>query len=526
MNSKQKTENSEQKNTESKTIHYSLFTIHSSSRGMTILLVVGFMGVFSLILGTVTSYVFQQSKYGRALYAREQALAIAESGLEYYKWFLAHNPSILVGGVGLVSPYTFNLNDPESAQVGGATITASPELQCGALQWIDLTSRGTADAAPNFPRTLFARYMKRSIAEYAYLYKSIVWFGSTNAGVGPYHSNNGIRMDGTNNSIVSAGVSTVWCDGTSNSLGCNGVPPNPSAGWKNGVFGNGTGSALWQFPAATVDFDAMAVNFSILKGYAQANGLLLNPTSVRLDNVQQGGTFTTVGATEQKGYHLKFLADGRVEVWRVTGTNANTSSSNTVRSYNSIEGAHLNHIIITSETLHGTYTIPADCKLIYAEAKTWIEGTVSGKLTLVVADGGSFAPDIILHNNISYTTTDGSSGLTAIAEDSVHYGLVIPTNMSVRGIFVAQSGQYGRDCFRVCNGTVLPTAYNQYVLRNSLTTTGTLVSSQRGGLCWGNPCVSGFTTRTNNYDRILAFSPPPFTPAASADWGLQLWREQ
>ena len=37
-----------------------------AQRGMTTLLVVGFMGVFMLILGTVTGYAFQQAKYGRA----------------------------------------------------------------------------------------------------------------------------------------------------------------------------------------------------------------------------------------------------------------------------------------------------------------------------------------------------------------------------------------------------------------------------------------------------------------------------
>ena len=43
------------------------------SRGVTTLLVVGFMGIFMLILGTISSFAMQQGKYGRALYDREQA---------------------------------------------------------------------------------------------------------------------------------------------------------------------------------------------------------------------------------------------------------------------------------------------------------------------------------------------------------------------------------------------------------------------------------------------------------------------
>src|SRR3989338_4666138 len=164
--------------------------VASSSRGMTTLLVVGFMGVFMLILGTVTGYAFQQAKYGRALFAREQALHIAEAGLESFRWLLAHNTNaggtVMTTGVGLGSlPTSYVVTDPEGGTVGTATIAPTPAYQCGRVQWMDLASTGRSDASVGFPRTLLARYMKRSVAEYAFIYNSIVWFGSTNDGVGP-----------------------------------------------------------------------------------------------------------------------------------------------------------------------------------------------------------------------------------------------------------------------------------------------------------------------------------------------------
>ncbi|MBV9159140.1 MAG: hypothetical protein JO019_00915, partial [Candidatus Kaiserbacteria bacterium] len=78
-----------------------------NSRGVTTLMVVGFMGVFLIMVGMITSYAFEQAKYGRALYGRLQALHIAEAGLEYYRWFLAHNPNNLTNGTGLPGPYTY-----------------------------------------------------------------------------------------------------------------------------------------------------------------------------------------------------------------------------------------------------------------------------------------------------------------------------------------------------------------------------------------------------------------------------------
>ena len=176
---------------------------------------------------------------------------------------------------------------------------------------------------------------------------------------------------------------------------------------------------------------------------------------------------------------------------------------------------------ITSEVTIGTFAVPPACSLIYSQAKTWIEGTVAGKVTLVAADAGSFSPDIILRGNIGYATTDGSSGISAIAEHSVLIPLVVPSAMSIRGVFVAQTGYFGRDLYDC--------TYAPYDIRSSLTMNGTVVSNLRTGTKWGYGwCsgISGFQTRVDSYDRLLAFSPPPFTPAASVDYKLSLWREQ
>lgn len=486
----------EQKNQETKT---------RISRGVTIILVLGFMGVFALILGTVASYVFEQDKYGRALYAREQAIHIAEAGIEYYKWFLAHNPAILVDGTGLVSPYTYTVNDPEGGTLGSAVITATANMQCGAVQWIDLTSRGTSNTSPGFPRTVLARYMRPSVAENSYILNSDVWAGADRQILGPYHSNGGIRMDGTNNSNVTSALSTWTC---TSSFGCS---PDQS---KPGVFGAGSGSSLWSYPASTISFANMAADFPGLKTKATNYGLMLNPTSVRLNNVQQGGTFSSVGGTDQKGFHLIFNSGGTVTVYRVTGT-----SGVSAKQLDDLS-TQTDYHTITNETLIGTYAVPSSCSLIYSQAKTWIEGTISGKVTIVAADSGSYNPDIILNDNISYTATDGSVGLTAIAENSVLIPLEVPNNMSIRGVFVAQGGSFGRNSYS--------SSYAPYDKRSSLTMNGTVVSNTRTGTQWtcGGSYCSGFATRIDSYDRLLAFSTPPFTPAASTTYKITLWREQ
>ncbi|MDP3646017.1 MAG: hypothetical protein Q8R25_02940 [bacterium] len=489
-------------------------TFDSRSRGVTVMMVLVFMGIFLFLLGTILSYVLTQGKYGRALYSREQAINIAEAGLEYYRWFLAHNPSIMQTGAGLVSPYTHVVLDPEGGRVGEAIITASANTACGVVQWVDLSSKGKADSNTLFTRTINARYMRPSVAEYSNIINANVWAGPDRNITGAYHSNGGVRMDGANNSLVTSAVASWSCD---SSFGCT---PTQS---KNGVFGGGPGSALWRYPVPSFDFAGIATNFATLKGYATTNGIMLNPTYATVDGVQQGNNYPSVGGTDQRGFHLTLNADNTVVVRRVMGTGHHQSQhidnlGTWVSDY---------HTVQNSPTI-GTFTIPADCPVIYAEGKVWIDGVVGGKVTVIAADTGSYSPDIILNGNITYASGTGSSGLTAIAERSVLIPLFSPEDMTVRGIFVAQGGYVGRNYYQVGGNNGVGQGGSPFVQQSSLTTIGTVVSNQRVGTKWtcGGSFCSGYATRNDLYDRLLAFSPPPFTPAASPDYKLVLWREQ
>lgn len=462
------------------------------------MLVLAFMGIFVLILGTISSYALMQARYGRAIHAREQALNIAEAGLEYYRWFLAHNPGILTAGAGLVSPQTYAVDDPEGASMGSAEVTATAAMQCGAVQWIDLDSTGAASANPGFPRTLSARYMRPSVAEYAYVVNTNVWAGSDRTIRGPYHSNGGVRMDAAHNSDVRSAVSTWNCDS-----GYNCSPAQPNAA---GVIGSGSNPALWTYPVPTVNFATIGVNFSDLKTKAQTQGGIYRaPAS---------------GSVNNRGYRLVFNANGTVAIYRVSSTNGYSSYSNQY-------GDTTEYSVIQNQTLLGTYAIPSGCSLMFFEDRVWIEGTVNGKVTVVAATPSdtSTSPDAYLNNNILYAAYDGTDGLTVVAERNVLIPLVVPSAMEIHGIFIAQTGHYGRDYFTTSD---LPGSLDQYVQRSQLTTVGTVVSNGRTGTSWncGGSFCSGFQTRYDYYDQQLAFSPPPFTPFASTDYRFVLWRER
>lgn len=521
----------EKQKTKNKTSGYWLLA--SSSRGVTTMMVVAFMGIFLIIMGTITSYAFQQAKYGRALYGREQAIAIAEAGLEYYRWFLAHFPNNLTNGTGLPGPYTYTVDDPEGGTLGSASISVTGNTECGVIQSIDITSQGTSNTNVAFKRTLFGRYMRKSVAAYSYLLNSSVWAGADRNITGPYFSNGGIRMDGSNNSDVLSPVSTWNC---TSSYGCS-----PAVNPANGVLGSGTGSALWQWGAnvSSIDFAGIGASLSGLKTNAQTGGGLYFAAAA--------------GASSQRGYHLIFNSNGTVTVRMVsqtTGVPSYSYDTNDLSRYNSsgvFQGWSMSgnsvaateySIIKTEAPVAGSpFTIPSSCSLIFVEDRAWIEGVVAGKVTVVAATpstgvAATTPTSAYLVGNITYASNDGTAGLTVIAEDSINIPLNSPDTMEIHGIFVAQGGLYMRNFYT--NSSSYPSNYRvgatyaSDVVQTQLTTVGSVVSNLRTGTSWVSSGVttSGYSSRIDAYDQLQATDPPPFTPSASTDYSYVLWREQ
>ena len=473
-------------------------------------MVVVFMGIFLLILSALTGFALEEAKYGNAILDREQALNSAEAGLEYYRWFLAHFPNNLTNGTGNPGPYSYSVNDPETgALIGTASISVVGNTQCGVVQSIDITSVGKSNLNPGFPRTLFARYMEPSVAGYSYLLNSNVHAGSDRVITGPYFSNGGIRMDGTNNSTVSSAVSTWTCD---SGYGCSPTQNNAA-----GVMGSGSGSALWQYPVSSIDFAGITSGLSNMKTYAKNDGgLYFPPAGAGVSNASQ------------RGYHLIFNSDGTVDVYKVTATTA-------VWGYSSQYGWQQENNIIASQTYLGNYAVPSTCGVIFVEDRVWVEGTVKGKVTVASADfiNANNTTSAFLPNNITYAAYDGTSGLTVIAAGDVLIPLNSPDTMEIHGIFVAQNGHYGRNFYTSDSAdypsNVVPPAYNSYVERTQLTTDGSVVSNGQTGTQWdcGSPAVfcSGYATRVDSYDELQALSPAPFTPPASTNYQFVEWKE-
>jgi len=472
-----------------------LHTYKKRNGGSIILLALVFGSIFMMLSMSLAGLVLVQKKAQAGKEASERALEIAEAGLEYYKWYLAHYPNDLTNGTGLPGPYVHSYSDPETGTVGSFSLTVEGEESCGITTSVRIVSTGTSDADPLFKRVVSAKYAQPSVASYAYILNSNVWVGDDQEIYGPYHSNGGIHMDGVNHSTVSSAVSTWQCTDT---YGCSGTET------KSGIFGGGPNTALWNFPTPPVDFAGISIDLSTMKDAVQNyGGIYLHP----------------IGS----GYHVILKDDGTVDIYQV-------QSTRDVWKYTVEDGWERDQQLIRQERFIENDPIPPGCPVIFAEDDIWLEGVVKGKISVVSAKVTSPSIDtrILLSGDLTYDSYNGSDGITVVAEDSVLLPLLVPDDMEINGIFLAQKGYFGRDHY-VDSGThAVPPQYSSYIERNSLSLHGSVVSNKSIGTKWvcGGVYCSGFENRTSSYDRNLAADPPPLTPNTSGDFRFAEWREE
>ena len=468
------------------------------AHGSILVVTVVFVGLFSLLFGSLLNYLLTQYHWAGSRTEEERALDIAEAGVEYYRWHLAHYPDDLRDGTGAAGPYVHVYEDPEVGPIGEYSLQIGGETLCGHVQVVHATSTGHTYQDPSIQRTIVVKIARPTVADYSYVVDSNVWAGSDRTIIGPYHSNGVIRMDGDNHSAVTSKIGTTSCSGAGLG-GCSGTIA--------GVYGTGDHPEWWRSAQPDIPFTNFDYDFGQMESLAQSSGIKLN----KISN----------DATGPYGYSLVLQSNGTGSIYRVTSV---TWIPATTPGMQSVSLTEILGTIGTKRQLIETRTIPTACPLIYASDRVWLEGTVSGKVTVVANDTGAAMPDLFLQNNLTYGTTTGRDGVTVLAERNLLIPLYVPDTMNISGVFIAQKGSFGRAAY---DRSDVSSSYRSYITRTALNTTGTVVSKLRTGTRWSgtDPDPEGFLTRNDYYDRSLAKSPPALTPFTSPDFHFIEWRE-
>ena len=441
--------------------------------------------VFVVVIYGLLLLVSQQLDFSHRQVASEKALHIAEAGIDYYRWHLAHAPEDFQDGTGGEGPYQHQYLDPQGAKIGTFSLEIIPPSDGSSI--VTLVSTGWTKEYLQIKRTIRAQYGKPSLARFSFLQNASSWYGSGITVHGLIHSNNGIRMDGINTSLVTSAQETYTCG---SETGCSPSEEKP------GVWGSGPGGdqGLWQFPVPPIDFDSISFDFANMRQEAQNNGLYL----------EQSGA---------SGYHLVFHDNGTVKVNRVNSTRY-------YRGYSVEGGCQRLYQRIRSETSIGTYQIEEN-PIIFAEDHLWVEGTIKGKVSVVAARFpiDSNTMNIWIKDNLTYAAYDHSNSLGLIAQNDIYYVRNLPNNFKIDGALMAQKGKIIRHgYFWWCGGS-------SEAVKDKLTVNGAVISFNKSYWNFGSGPSSGFGERVITYDTDLLYSPPPYFPT-SGEYQFISWVEE
>lgn len=477
-------------------------------RGSLMIQALVFGTIAVVMIGALISWSAVNIKASRVSMFREQALQIAEAGIDYYRWHLAHAPTDYQDGTGVAGPYVHDFFDKDGVKIGTFTLEITPPATGFTLVKIKSTGRIVADATA--VRSIITGLAIPSLAKYAIASNSDIRFGEGTEVFGPIHSNGGIRFDGLAHNLVTSsrdryndpdhsgndefGVHThlnTPPTSVNDTFRASEAPPTSPVPNRSDVFMAGR-----QFPVPAIDFLGFTTDLASIKANAQASGRY----------------FASSGAL---GYRVLFKTDDTFDLYRVnniTSTPNNCAEATTGWGTWSIRSTN------GSQTFLANYTIPAN-GLIFIEDHVWAEGQInSARVTLAAGrfpDNSATRPNIMINNNLLYTNYDGQDVISLISQGNINAGLSSPDTFRVDAALVAQNGRVGRYHYSSSCGT----GYN----RTKITLYGMIASNARYGFAYTDG--TGYDERDIIYDANLLYGPPPSFPLTGDQYQIVSWQE-
>jgi Tfp pilus assembly protein PilX len=452
------------------------------------------MTVVLIILVSMLQYITSQVKNSEYQASREEAFQIAESGINFYQWYLAYMTSGETtqqiqsfwqnqNPLGVATSYTVSYKDTNGNAIGYYKLTVTPPVTGSTI--VNVTSVGWTNKYPNATRTIQVRLRRPSWSEFMVLSNDMFRLSSNTQIYGKLFANSGIHFDGVAHNTVSSAVSSYY------DTDYNQTEPGVWTSWANGfnttlnsnVFLLGT-----QFPVASQDFNSVLADFSYMKTQSQTSA---------------GKYFAHISNTY--GRQIILNTNGTFDTCAVSSMN---SSTNEVTNYLKTSGHG------TCSTCSGqcdaNYTIPNN-GVIFVEDNVWIQGQINGKKVSVVAADltNGTTPDIYLKNNVLYTNYNGNDILGLVAENDIEITQNSADTLEIDGALLAQQGRVGRDDYGNTKTTI--------------TVKGSIVSN--GRINFGYTDGTGYTNRNLYFDNDLLYYPPPYFPTGT-DYQLDLWQEK
>ena len=208
-----------------------------------------------MIISGVASYAIFENKASNRKHNRDLAFQIAEAGINYYRWHLAHSPTDYWDGTGgEPGPYQHDYEDKNGTVIGYYSLEIDEPLAGSSV--VIVRSTGWTTAEPQTKRELQVRLGFAALTDYTFLSNANMNFSFTTEVHGTTHSNGGIRFDGTTDSWVKSAKETYKYQNQTH----------------NGVWGGGGPKSFWQYPVPEIDFFSVTADLSDIRDLADQSG--------------------------------------------------------------------------------------------------------------------------------------------------------------------------------------------------------------------------------------------------------------
>lgn len=502
------------------------------------------MTIVSVVFSGIITVIYGQVKYALQVHAREQAFQIAESGIHFYRWYLAHQvegrtaqqvqdfwDSGTAYGVG--TPYEAVYYDPNGGEIGSYSLSVVPP-EDGATS-ITVTATGWTTRYPDSRRTIVVRFRRPSWSESAVLANDFMRFGEGTEVYGRIHSNQGIRFDGVAHNVVSSAVSTYNdpdhtgnnefgvhthvnappSSGVNNTFRAAEAPPNTVPD-RADVFEAGR-----SFPVPTTDFNGVLGDLGNMRSVAQAGTgrYFDNSGSGRKLTLLTNGTFDACTVNSYSSYTpytgtngiTNYLGMVSGATGTYSGTNGASCTTTSCCSYSTCPWIQASRTARGKCVSKSNYPI-VDNGVIFVEDNIWLSGQISDKrISVVAADlSGGSAPSVYIGEDITYSSYDGSDIIGVIGQNDIEIIRDSDTDLRIDAALLAQQGRVGRE-------------YYDGRIKSSITVYGAIATNQRYGFAYTDG--TGYQTRDLYYDNNLLYYPPPYFPTGT-QYEMDLWEER
>src|SRR3989338_8668271 len=178
--------------------------LNLKNKGGLLVPIIIFSSVALVVIGSIIKWTQITIEANRQLITREKAIQLAESGIDYYRWHLAHSQSDYQDGTGLPRPYIHQVRDKDGDVVGQYSLALTPPITGSTKVRIESTGTPVGSA---ISRKIAVEMAIPSLAKYAVAANDVMRFGAGTEIFGPIHSNNGVRFDGLAHNIVTSALS-------------------------------------------------------------------------------------------------------------------------------------------------------------------------------------------------------------------------------------------------------------------------------------------------------------------------------